>query len=172
MKKTIIIFLLVSLVPIGIIGSGLFLVVNKKATFGKYKHTKGVIIKINEEKLFDYPYRKRNFYYPTIQYYDDNGESYTFKLKNGSESYPEMIGKEIDLLFNPKKPEDVIIDTFWSKWVGPVIVCIIGLFILIVLIMVFLHAKQREKIKLKEINFLQESPSHPTTPPGGRKSRW
>jgi len=151
MKKTIIIFLLVSLVPIGIIGGGFYWAVNKNATFGKYKHTKGVIIKINEDKLFDYPYRERNFYYPTIRYYDDNGESYTFELKNGSESNPGEIGAEVDLLFNPGHPEDVIVDSFLSKWFGPVMVCSIGIFIFLVEIIVgavvIVNERQQEKNK-------------------------
>jgi hypothetical protein len=155
MKKTIIIFLIVSLIPIGIIGGSLYSVIKKNVTFGKYKPTKGIIIKINEDKVFDYAYRKRNFYYPTIQYYDDKGESYTFKLKNGSESNLEMLGKEIDLLFNPKNPEDVIVDSFLSKWFGPVIVCAIGLFILIIVIIVgfvvVLKERKKEKNKTLEV---------------------
>ena len=131
-----IIFILVSLIPIGIIGGGLYWVADKRATFENYKPTKGIIIKMNKEKLFDYPYEKRNFYYPTIQYLDDKGESYTVKLKNGSESNLEMLGKEIDLLFNPKNPEDVIVDSFLPKWFGPVMVCILGLCILIIVIKV------------------------------------
>jgi hypothetical protein len=80
MKKTIIIFILVSLIPMGITGGGLYWVVNKNARLEKYKHTKGIIIKLNEDKVFDYPYQKRNLYHPTIRYFDDNGESYTFNL--------------------------------------------------------------------------------------------
>jgi hypothetical protein len=94
---------------------------------------------------------EKNFYYPTIQYYDDNGESYTFALKNGSESYPGEIGEEVGLLFNPRNPEDLIVDSFLSKWLGPVMVCTVGLFILIVLIVVsfvvILNEKQQEKNK-------------------------
>jgi hypothetical protein len=145
LKKTIIIYLLTSLIPIGIIGGGLYWVVNKNATFEKYKHTKGIIIKMNEDKVFDYPYRKRNFYYPTIQYYDDRGGSYTFKLKNGSESNLEMLGKEVDLLFNPKHPEDVIVGSFLSKWFGPLMVCTAGLFILIIVMIVSFGAILNEK---------------------------
>jgi hypothetical protein len=149
MKKIITIFILVSLMPMGIIGGGLYWAFNKNATFEKYKHTKGVIIKINEDKLFDYPYQKRNFYYPTIQYFDDNGESYTFNLKNESESYSDELGKKVDLLFNPRNPEDVIVDSFLSKWFGPVLVCTVGFFIWIIIIIVsvvvFLKEKKQEK---------------------------
>ena len=151
MKKTIIIFLLTSLIPMGIIGGGLYWALNKNATFEKYKHTKGIIIKLNEDKIFDYPYQKRNFFYPTIQYDDDKGESYEFKLKNGSESNLEMLGKEVDLLFNPNHPEDVIVDSFLSKWFGPVMVCTVGFFIWIIIIIVsvvvLLKEKKQEKNK-------------------------
>jgi hypothetical protein len=149
MKKTIISFILVSLIPMGIISGGLYWTVNRNAMFEKYKHTKGEIIKINEDKLFDYPYKVRNFYYPTIRYYDDNGESYTFELKKRSEPYPGEIGEEVDLLFNPMHPEDVVVDSFLSKWVGPVMVCTVGLFILIVVIIVsavaILNAMKQDK---------------------------
>jgi len=133
MKKTIIIFILLSLIPIGIIGGGLYWAVNKKAIFEKYKPTKGIIVSLNEEKLFDNIYKDRNLSYPTIQYHDDKGESYTFELKTGSESYKEMLGQEVDLLYNPKNPEDVMVDSFMSKWLGPVVVCTVGLLILIIL---------------------------------------
>jgi len=149
MKKTITIFILVSLMPVGIIGGGLYWAFNKNATFKKYSHTKGIIIKLNEDKVFDYPYQKRNFYYPTIQYYDDNGESYTFELKNGSKSNPGEIGAEVDLLFSPRHPEDVIVDSFLSKWFGPVMVCTVGFFIWIIIIIVsvvvLLKDKKQEK---------------------------
>jgi len=75
-------------------------------------------------------------YYPKVKYYDDNGEPYTFEFKIGSERYPGGMGEEIDLLFNTKHPEDVIVDSFLSKWLGPVIVCTVGLFILIIAIIV------------------------------------
>jgi uncharacterized protein YxeA len=144
MKKTII-FILVSLIPIGIIGGGLYWAVNKNATFEKYKHTKGEIIKINEDKLFDYPFRKRNFYYPTIRYYDDNGENYTFELKKGPELYPGEIGEEVNLLFNPRHPEDAIVDSFLSKWFGPLMVCTVGLFVLIIVLIVSAVVLLKEK---------------------------
>ena len=150
MKKTIIISILVSLMPMVIIGGGLYWAFNKNATFAKYKHTKGIIIKLKEDKVFDYPYQKRNFSYPTIGY-NYNGESYTFNLKNGSENYGEMIGEEIDLLLNPNNPEDVIVDSFLSKWFGPMMVCTVGLFILIIEIIVsgvvILNKKKQEKNK-------------------------
>jgi hypothetical protein len=57
----------------------------------------------------------KNFYYPTIQYYDDNGGVYTVELKNGSESYLGVINEEVDLFFNPKHTEDVIVDSLLSK---------------------------------------------------------
>ena len=65
-----------------------------------------------------------------------NGESYTFNLKNGSEKYGGMVGEEIDLLLSPKNPEDVIEDSFLSNWFGPVMVCTVGIFILIIVIII------------------------------------
>lgn len=148
MKKIIIISVLVSLMPMGIIGGGLYWAFNKNTTFEKYLHTKGIIINLNADKVFDYPYQKRNFYYPTIMYYY-NGESYTFNLKNGSENYGGMVGEKIDLLLNPNNPEDVIVDSFLSNWFGPVMVCTVGIFILIIVIIISAVAIVKEMKQTK-----------------------
>ena len=140
MKKTIAIFILVSLIAIGITGGGLSWMVNRYLRFEKYKPAKGEIIKIDKKRLYDYPnnlYNDKNCYYSTIRYYDDNGESYTFQSKIGSERKLGEIGEEVDLLFNPKYPDDVIVDSFLSKWFGPVMVCVVGIFILIIEIIIF-----------------------------------
>jgi len=52
-------------------------------------------------------------------------------------------------LFNPRNPEDVIVDSFLSKWWGPFIVCAIGLFILIIVIVVSAGAIFNEKKQKK-----------------------
>jgi hypothetical protein len=149
MKKTIIILILVFLIPMGIIGGGLYWAFNKNATFEKYKHTKGQIIEINQKRLYDDNYKERNQYYPKVRYYDDNGEPYIFEFKIGSERYPDNIGEEIDLLFNPNHPEDVVVNSFLSKWLGPVIVCTVGLFILIIVIIISAVAIVKEMKQAK-----------------------
>ena len=136
-----------ALIPMSIIGGGLYWALNKNATLERYKHTKGEIIEINKKKLHEFD---KGYYYPKVRYYDDKGEPYTFEFKIGSERYPGGMGEEIDLLFNPSHPEDVIVDSFLSKWLGPVMVCAVGFLILILVIIVtavsMLRKRKQEKI--------------------------
>ena len=78
-----------------------------------------------------------------------NGESYTFNLKNGSENHGGMVGEEIDLLLSPNNPEDVIEDSFLSNWFGPVMVCTVGIFILIIVIIISAVAIVKEMKQTK-----------------------
>jgi hypothetical protein len=143
--------LIVALMPMGIIGGGLYWAVKKNAVFENYKHTQGKIIAINKKKLNDYSLEaKKSQYYPLIEYYDENGVSHTYEYKIGSERYPDVIDKKVDLLFNPNHPNDVIVDSFLSKWIGPVVVCSLGLLILIILIIVtsinLINEKKQDKL--------------------------
>lgn len=153
MKKTIIICLLVSLIPIGIIGGGLYWVVKKNERFEKYKKIKGEIVALNIKKTDNY-YDREGVYFPKIRYYDDNGEGHTFELKVGSKNPSEQIGEKVDLLVNSENPKDAVIDSFISKWFGPTIVCIVGFVILILVsivsVVAILNEWKQQKSDFKE----------------------
>ena len=74
-------------------------------------------------KVIDYDtYQSRNdnggsttMYTPTYQY-KFKGKSYTYKSTTSSSSQNYKIDETVDVLVDPEKPQEILIDSFWEKW--------------------------------------------------------
>ena len=128
MKKIINIFVLLALIPMIIIGGGIYWAAQKHARFAKCQKVKGQIIALIKKKdMFD---REQDVvYYPRIRYYAE-GREHEVELKTGSRHPLGKVGEKVDLLVNPENPQDIVVDSFMRKWLGPMTVCIIGFIIL------------------------------------------
>lgn len=145
MKKIIVICALVSLIPIGIIGAGACWVVQKQARFETYKKVKGEIISLDTKREGKYDVVNDAAYYPKIGYADDHNEMHVIALKIGSNPPLGKVGERIDLLVNPQKPDDAVINSFMYKWFGPTVILIIGFLLLTVVSIVSAHLIIREQ---------------------------
>ena len=128
MKKVINVSVLVALIPMMVIGGGIYWAVKKNARFETYQKVKGQIIALTKKKeMFD---KDQNVvYYPRIRYYA-GGREHEAQLKTGSSHPLGRVGEKVDLLVNPENPQDIVVDSFMRKWFGPMTVCIIGFIIL------------------------------------------
>ncbi|MFH0813636.1 MAG: DUF3592 domain-containing protein [Pseudomonadota bacterium] len=147
MKRIIIICVLISLIPIGIIGGGAYWAFKRNSRFERYKNVKGEIIALDKKKKDKYDASSNVVYYPKIRYYDENNEVHVFEPKVGSNPPIGRLYERVDLLINPENPENVVIDSFFYKWFGPTVVLIIGFiiltFVIIVSVGVILNERKR-----------------------------
>jgi len=121
---------LISLVPLATIGAGICWVLKRHAVYVTYKKTTGEIIKLETKMENKYDVGGEISYYPRIVYSDENDEPHVFQSKVGSNPPIGRVGARVDLLFNPRNPEDVIIDSFFFKWFGPAAVLVLGFVLL------------------------------------------
>lgn len=67
------------------------------------------------------------YYFPVISFTTDAGVTVTQASKSGRNT-PYRIGQPIPVIYDPKHPEDLEIDAFWSRW----LVVIAALFLALV----------------------------------------
>ena len=135
MRKSIIWSILAYLIPWGIIFAGVFWGGTRAEKLSQYRPVTGEVIELTKT-LKDPINRSPDdtlgspVYYPKILYYDDHNEPHTFQSKVGLNP-PPAIGEKVSLLVNPENPEEVIVNSFIYKWLGPFLVCIVGWVLLI-----------------------------------------
>lgn len=130
MKRILVICTLLSLIPLGTIGAGVYWTLKRHGVYATYHKTQGEIIKLNSKKESKYDVGGEVSFYPRIAYSDDNNEVHVFESKIGSNPPIGRVGERVDLLFNPRNPADVVIDSFFFKWFGPTVVLILGFVLL------------------------------------------
>jgi len=135
MKRIIVICLLISLIPLGTIGAGVYWTLKRHAVFATYQKTTGEILKLDTKKENQFDVGGQVSYYPHIVYSDDSSEAHVLVSKVGSNPPIGRVGQRLDLLFNPRNPEDAVIDSFFFKWFGPTVVLVLG-FVLLALVSV------------------------------------
>jgi len=64
-------------------------------------------------------------YTPVFQY-EYKGETYTHKSKSSSSSQDYIIDEPVDIFVNPDDPSDILIDSFWEKWMLPILLGFMG----------------------------------------------
>ena len=144
MKRIITIYVLLSFLPIGIIGCGIYWAAKKSAVYEKYVKVEGDVIELDKMKKDMSDGLGSVAYYPRIRYYDSKNEEHVFESRIGSNPPRLRVGERVDLLVNPKNPEDVVIDSFFHKWFGPTVVFIIGFITLILVIVASVRAIRSE----------------------------
>jgi hypothetical protein len=72
----------------------------------------------NEERAND---EGKQFYYPKIAYPASDGHTYTLAPDTGSRPADYHEGQAVSVLYDPAKPEDARIDSFWGLWLVPVV---------------------------------------------------
>ncbi|MCK0127105.1 DUF3592 domain-containing protein [Erythrobacter sp. F6033] len=71
-------------------------------------------------------------YRPVAEFYDTSGRRYEFSSKTSSSSPGFSVGEQVDIIYDPLRPQDARIDTFGQRFLLPTIFTAIGsLFVLI-----------------------------------------
>ena len=96
--------------------------------------TKGVIIGFLEAPQGQQPQPEQSGFPLVIQFVDERtGEEYTLVTKPGLHPIhyayrpsPPIIGREVDVLYDPEDPNNARINSFLDIWLGPIAVTGLG----------------------------------------------
>jgi hypothetical protein len=105
---------LLSLIPLW----GSYHLYRKTADFtAKARVTAATVVKVEE---------RGNYFYPLYAYYDDQGREYT-KEGLGSQPLSHKVGDSRKILYDPLRPGKAKFDSFFSLWLLPSILAVIGM---------------------------------------------
>ena len=63
------------------------------------------------------------FYYPKIHFLSKEGKEITIISAMGANSAEFQVGEAVTLLYDPRKPMEAELDTFWQLWSLPLFFC-------------------------------------------------
>jgi hypothetical protein len=111
--------------PLGLIilAGAIYLLVRSSAFVATAAHAGGKVVDLADSRSND----GSTTFRPVVSF-EVGGESYTFKSKNGSRPARYDIGDAVDVLYDPKNPQDARIDRFADLWLGAIIAGALGLF--------------------------------------------
>lgn len=96
---------------------------------------------------------KSTTYKPLVTFNDKNGAKIEFTSGDSSNPPSYDVGEKIEVLYNPKKPQDAKIKSFSSLWMGVLIICIAGAVFFAVGFSFFISEKKKRAL----IGFLKQN---------------
>ncbi len=106
------------------------------------RHATGRVIRF-ERKMSNSNNRGKYLFAPVIEFEIESGEKVQFVSSSASTDPGDKIGDKVDVLYNPRAPQSVTINTFWSLWFLPLFLGVLGtLFTIIGAILFALFLKE------------------------------
>jgi hypothetical protein len=93
-------------------------------------HTQGKVVEILKSLPVDETKSTSAFYYPLVEFQDQNGQTYRFKGSTGSNAPAYETGAQVPLVYNPRNPSEAQLTNFSQFWLGPLLIILAGLGIL------------------------------------------
>jgi hypothetical protein len=87
----------------------------------------GRVVEMHQGQVVDDEESPRPSYYPVVEFQTPDGRSFQFKGSTGSSSPEFAIGAEVDVRYDPQKPEQAQLAKFSHFWLGPLLLTIGGL---------------------------------------------
>jgi hypothetical protein len=88
-------------------------------------HVKGKVIDFTSHESSDDDGGSTTMYAPVFEY-QFNGQTYQYTSSTSSSSPEYDVGEEVEVLVDPKNPNEVLINTFWEKWFLSLVLGIMG----------------------------------------------
>ncbi|WFU37380.1 DUF3592 domain-containing protein [Bradyrhizobium sp. CB82] len=63
------------------------------------------------------------FLYPRFRFLTVDGRSITFTSSSGSTDQPYSDGERVEIVYDPRRPEDARLPSFLTLWIAPVLLC-------------------------------------------------
>lgn len=83
--------------------------------------TQGTVVELQPVRS-----HKSTTYKPVVDFIDVKGVKIEFASGSSSNPPSYEVGEKVEVLYNPKEPQDAKIKSFFSLWMGPLIVGIVG----------------------------------------------
>ncbi|MDQ7797433.1 MAG: DUF3592 domain-containing protein [Candidatus Edwardsbacteria bacterium] len=87
----------------------------------------GRVVAMQQGEVADDEESPRPSYYPMVEFRTPDGRSFQFKGSTGSSSPEFAIGAEVDVRYNPQKPQQAQLAKFSHFWLGPLLLTVGGL---------------------------------------------
>ncbi|OGF05363.1 MAG: hypothetical protein A2273_04435 [Candidatus Edwardsbacteria bacterium RifOxyA12_full_54_48] len=87
----------------------------------------GRVVAMHQGEVVDDEESPRPSYYPMVEFRTPDGRSFQFKGSTGSSSPEFTIGAEVEVRYNPQKPQQAQLAKFSHFWLGPLLLTIGGL---------------------------------------------
>jgi hypothetical protein len=75
--------------------------------------------------------RVRTYRYPVVRFQTRDGRTVEFESETGTSSFSQGPGEQVEVLYDPLKPEEARIKTFMMLWFGPLIFVVLGFFMFV-----------------------------------------
>jgi hypothetical protein len=83
------------------------------------------------------------FLHPAFRFVTPNGKVVDFVTRSGATNQPYADGQKVRVLYDPARPGDARLDTFFEIWAGPVFVMPFALLPLLIPVYIFFAARRR-----------------------------
>lgn len=121
-----------SLIGIGMLVGTFFWYQNIESFIAESAKAEGKVTEVVRSRSSD-----STTYKPVVQFYAPNGELIEFMSGTGSNPPSHTVGEKVEVLYLPENPHDAKINSFFSLWLGPLIVGVMGgIFFLVGAVMV------------------------------------
>jgi hypothetical protein len=116
------IFMGVGIIMLSVIA---YLIVSNNKFEQRAVRTKGKVIDYKNYQSSNDNGGSTTMYTPVFEY-EFNGQSYQHTSSTSSSSPEYEIGEEVEVLVDPKRPAEILINTFWEKWFVVVLLGFMG----------------------------------------------
>jgi Protein of unknown function (DUF3592) len=69
--------------------------------------------------------------YPVVRFQTQEGRTVEFESETGTSSFSQGPGEQVEVLYDPLRPEEARIKTFIMLWFAPLIFSVLGLFMFV-----------------------------------------
>ncbi len=75
--------------------------------------------------------RVRTYRYPVVRFQTQDGRTVEFESETGTNTFSQKPGEQVEVLYDPLKPEQARIKTFMMLWFAPLIFSVVGFFLFV-----------------------------------------
>jgi len=72
--------------------------------------------------------RVRRYRYPVVRFQTQDGRTVEFETETGTTSFSQGPGEQVEVIYDPLKPEEARIKSFMMLWFRPLILGVVGFF--------------------------------------------
>ncbi|OUL27776.1 hypothetical protein BV378_08385 [Nostoc sp. RF31YmG] len=112
--------------------TGAIFVINTHSFVGTAESIQGTVIDLKLRSSTDSKGRSSSVYYPVVKFTPSSGEPTIFESSTGSKPPAFSKGQQVEVLYNPQKPNSAMINSWLELWFLPVMFTGMGsIFVLI-----------------------------------------